>query len=96
MSGRLSMEKAKAIRAKRELAQELGACRRLCIGRGTDARGGAGTEDVRNFEKAVVNGPGASRGGKGAREKEETDKSEEEAEEEEEAIPRKKRVSPVS
>lgn len=26
MTGRLSMEKAKAIKAKRELAQELGAC----------------------------------------------------------------------
>ena len=26
MTGRLSLEKAKAIRAKRELAQELGAC----------------------------------------------------------------------
>ncbi|EKM50603.1 uncharacterized protein PHACADRAFT_166282 [Phanerochaete carnosa HHB-10118-sp] len=65
MTGRLSMEKAKAIRAERELAQEL--------------------EDVRNFEKAVVNG--RTRTGQPAKH---MDESDEEAENE--AVPTKRRA----
>ncbi|KAJ3558837.1 hypothetical protein NM688_g688 [Phlebia brevispora] len=69
MTGRLSIEKAKAIRAKRELAQEL--------------------EDVQEFEKAVLSGPGGSRRTR----KQAADAESVPGDSDEEAPPPKRRIS---
>ncbi|KAF7795002.1 hypothetical protein EIP86_006146 [Pleurotus ostreatoroseus] len=78
MTGRLSVEKAKSIRAKRELAQEL--------------------EDVKQFEKAVLNGPKPSRKNKSQKKGDDAESAAGESvtegdDEEESAAPPKKRVS---
>lgn len=91
MDGRLSLEKAKAIRAKRELAKELGMfttlrspqifimCTLIDVS----------TEDVKDFEKTVVSGPGSSR-----RTRKSTQSVEDDSDEDQ--VPTKKRVSQES
>ena len=60
MDGRLSMEKAKAIKEKRDLAQELGKSR-FRMSRLYSLIHETFVEDVRSFEQAVVGQPSRSR-----------------------------------
>ena len=95
MTGRLSLEKAKAIRAKRELAQELGAGSSFRVFLSLSLfsrRGGAPVlmsccflggpeEDVQEFEKAVVNGPAPARASRSKTARKADESGDEEADE---------------
>ncbi len=88
MKGRMSMEQAKAIRERRELAQELGVLL-VCP---LEFVYSYSTEDVQMFEKSVVHG--ASRGRNKATAKAESESEEERSENSEEDVPivRKRKV----
>lgn len=105
MTGRMSMEQAKTIKQKRELAQELGMLDRVyaCFVRADEAMFAFFfSEDVQQFEKAVLGRSSRSRSqitAKGAAvEEDDSDKdkgsdSEDEDEEEADPAPRRRPVS---
>lgn len=91
MKGRFSLEQAKSIRAKRELAQELGAHLLLLPSTIQLMEGSGPAEDVRDFaERHTEDRP---KRGSGAGKKQDNAGDDEGSDESEELAPRQRRVS---